>query len=1519
MATFPKKIVIVVEDDVANKLHVILPRINYTVVESNAYGKDIVEMAELHSPDVVLIDTSLSGNIDGVEVARTLYEKYDIPIVFIMANLDTAALERAKIAQPYGYIFKPFDEREIQSTLEIATSRHKADRELAESREWLTTILESIGDGVIATDERGCVKFMNPVAEKLTGWVESEANGLSLPDVFKIIDESTRVLMPNPVEVVLREGYMVGHVNHTILLSKDGNEYIIDDAAAPILDRKNGISGVVLTFRDITKKYKIEAALEASERRFRTLIENSEDMITLLDSSGAIIYGSPAIERILGFTFEEYKATIGYDIIHPEDREISSEKFMEAMTHPCKPIHLLHRVLHKNGSWIWIEGTLTNMLEDRDIGAIVCNFRDVTARRDAEQALEVSERRFRALIENSDDMVSMVDASGKNIYSSPACERILGYTNEEYSSKSEFEYIHPDDVAAVVDKFSQILSLPNIPVLIQYRLSHKNGNWLWIEGIITNLLDDPAVGAVVSNYRDITVRKLAEDKVIENLALIKSGQDELRKSEEKYRLMFDHNPQPMWIYGANTFEFLEVNTAAVKHYGYSKEEFKKMTIKDILPKKEFSRLLKTLGKHKELNSQSGEWQHLKKNGEIIYVEIASHTIMYGTTTARHIVVNDITHRKQAEEKSRIYERALHNAVEGIIITDATLRDNPILFANDGFYDLTGYGPDEVLGRNCRFLQGENTDTELVQTIGKNISEHTYFEGEILNYKKDGTPFWNFLRIAPVPDENGKVTHFVGFQNDISKRKKAEAEIEESEEKYRSLIENSPDIIMVLDRNYDITYINNVITGFTKEDVIGTNAFKYVPPESEQIMKQTFEEVYSTKKSKNFDVVGLGPNGSSAWYTTLVSPIFSGNDIVGLTLMTRDITDRKNAEEVLLKNRKNLRDIVDAITVPMVVTNSETGKVLYSNLLIAEMLAVPKGVFLKQQFIEYYLNHEDKAIIIDKIKEQHGVLKNYPLQLRLTTGEVIWVLMSARTIIFAEQPALAVTMYDITELKVAEQKLQEHAHLLELVHDAIIVRNLDDKITYWSSGAARIYGFTSEEAIGKFAPDLIGVRELDDFYSARAELFTQGNWTGEFHQRTKEGKIILVQSRWKLVRNSANEPTSILVTNTDITERKSLEQQLFRSQRLESIGALASGIAHDLNNILTPAILGMELLKLKLPDESNHKRIDTVISTIQRGSGLIGQVLSFARGAPDERESINMNDIIDEVAKIARETFPRDIDVALNLPTEALMVKGNTTQLHQILMNLCINSRDAMNAKGGTLSIEASYVVANESLINKYMDAKAGSYVLITVRDTGKGIPHSLQDKIFEPFYTTKELGKGTGIGLTTVFSIVRNLGGFIGLYSEVNIGTAFSIYLPADIPKTTELEVSSTGKLLSGNGETILLVDDEDLIRNVTEDILQTYGYNVILAKNGAEAIQLYTNNQDRINLVITDTMMPVMGGIELMGILRNMNPTIRFIAASGVMQSDSAKVLYAAGAKAILLKPFTVDKLLNAIREVLE
>lgn len=512
----------------------------------------------------------------------------------------------------------------------------------------------------------------------------------------------------------------------------------------------------------------------------------------------------------------------------------------------------------------------------------------------------------------------------------------------------------------------------------------------------------------------------------------------------------------------------------------------------------------------------------------------------------------------------------------------------------------------------------------------------------------------------------------------------------------------------------------------------------------------------------------------------------------------------------------------------------------------------------------------------------------------------------------------VILRDVTERRKAEQQLQDQAALLVIVPDAIIMRELNGKVIYWNSGATKMYGWTASEAIGKSVLDLISNREGTSFFEMQKILVEKGEWAGEFTQFTKEKQKILVQSRWKLVRNADGEPTSVLVTNTDITEKRNLEQQFLRAQRLESIGTLASGIAHDLNNILTPVVLGMELVKTRLDDEAGRQRIDSIIGIVKRGSGLISQVLDFARGTKGENVPINPKYIVAEIAKVIRETFPRNIDININITKDDITVIGDGTQIHQVLMNLCINARDAMQ-NGGKLDIEVMLQVTDDSIVRQNINAKIGKYVVITVRDSGEGIPAEIRDRIFDPFFTTKAEGKGTGLGLATVFTIVKNHGGFINVYSEVGTGTSFKIYIPAHISSDTKELEEEYSPRMAGKQEVILVVDDEELIRTITSAILVENGYVVITAENGAKAIEIYREKFTEIAMILTDVMMPVMNGVELIEIVRGINPDARIVAASGLMQGDIAAKLTMAKVTARLSKPFTADKLLSAVHQALE
>ncbi|MBW4557696.1 MAG: response regulator [Trichormus sp. ATA11-4-KO1] len=501
-----------------------------------------------------------------------------------------------------------------------------------------------------------------------------------------------------------------------------------------------------------------------------------------------------------------------------------------------------------------------------------------------------------------------------------------------------------------------------------------------------------------------------------------------------------------------------------------------------------------------------------------------------------------------------------------------------------------------------------------------------------------------------------------------------------------------------------------------------------------------------------------------------------------------------------------------------------------------------------------------------------------------------------------------------ERKQTEQKIREQAALLDIATDAIFVHDLDDPVLFWNKAAESLYGWKKEEAIGKKTQDLWHEKNEPLLQAAFNYLMKNGSWEGELHQRTKSGKDIIVESRWTLVRDFGNKAKSILVVNTNITQKKQLEAQFLRTQRLESIGTLASGIAHDLNNVLAPILMTAQLLESKINDERSRQLLPILISNAKRGANLVKQVLSFTRGLEGERTLLQLKHLIIEVQQIIKETFPKSIEITTRMPQNLWTVSGDATQLHQVLMNLCVNARDAM-PNGGTLKISAENLLVDENYTKMNIEAKVGSYVVITVIDTGIGIPPEILDRIFEPFFTTKELGKGTGLGLSTVLGIIKSHGGFVNVYSEQGKGSHFQVYLPAQEAAETIEEVEQY--LPQGNGELILVVDDEVAIRDITKTSLESHNYKAITASDGIEAIALYVEHRDEISLVLTDMVMPSMDGMTTIRTLQKINPSVKIIAVSGLVTSDKVNAAYDIGIKAFLSKPYTANQLLQTISTV--
>ncbi len=513
--------------------------------------------------------------------------------------------------------------------------------------------------------------------------------------------------------------------------------------------------------------------------------------------------------------------------------------------------------------------------------------------------------------------------------------------------------------------------------------------------------------------------------------------------------------------------------------------------------------------------------------------------------------------------------------------------------------------------------------------------------------------------------------------------------------------------------------------------------------------------------------------------------------------------------------------------------------------------------------------------------------------------------------------------DITERKKAEKALREaHAYsesIVETLRESLVVLDPQLRVKTANKTFYKTFKVLPEETLNKFIYD-IGNRQWDipRLRELLEEIIPKNTYLSDFevdNEFPTIGRRTMIHNARRLHQTDVDTQL-ILLAIEDITERKKLEAQLLRTQRMESIGTLAGGIAHDLNNMMTPLMLSLQILKEKFKDEQSQKLLNILEQNSQRSADLIKQVLSFARGVEGERKPLQVTDIISEIEKVMKETFPRNIDIRTDLPRDLWTISGDVTQLHQVIMNLCVNARDAM-PDGGILSITASNIFIDENYARMNTEAREGPYCVITVSDTGTGIPPEILDRIFEPFFTTKEFGKGTGLGLSTAHAIVKSHGGFMNVYSEVGEGTTFKVYLPAI---RTELEKVQEHKpeLLTGNGELILVVEDEASISRVTGSTLEMHGYKVLTADDGAQAVALYAQNKDKISVVLMDIMMPVMDGHASIKAIRRINPRARIITTSGLSEKD--KLMKAAGTSisAFLPKPYTAEQLLKTIHEAM-
>ncbi len=1034
--------------------------------------------------------------------------------------------------------------------------------------------------------------------------------------------------------------------------------------------------------------------------------------------------------------------------------------------------------------------------------------------REAELELARRERYFRTLTENSLDILCIISRDAKFLYVSPSAQNVLGYSVGELTGQDVFAGVHQEDEPRAREAFQSVLAAPGRTVKVLFRHKTHGGDWRRLELVEKNCLNDPEINGIVASGRDVTDRWRAEE--------------DLRDSERQYRLLFQTNPNPMWVFDLDTQAFLEVNEAAIQFYGYSRHEFLEMTVGGLRPHEE------RRGAIAAPMPESGRgliWRHQKKDGTSVDVEVIWSPIEFRDRFAALTMAVDVTQRRQAEQQSAAFSKLSHGlsaattAPEAAaIICDAS---EALFRWTDFALDLYDAARDEVTSLlNITTIEGRRAEvppSPQPKTANALICRVIQKGAELLDPRQTAN-YAAATMLAPIR-KGEKVIGLLLVQNhrpgsysksDLGllqaladqcggalERVRAEEALRESQRRFRDLFENSPDAIFVEDMDatvLDVNFTACVLHGMTREQLVGKNALTdLIPPSRRENAREGFQKLAAGKLS--------WLEGESLTLTGRAIPVevragrieFGGRP--ALLLHVRDITDRRTAAAALQSSEALFRSVWENSVDGMRLTD-ENGIIVAVNEAYCNFVGIKAGALEGRPFTAVYAASENWDEMLKKLRD-----------------------------FFLDR-------------RRSQKRQQQHT-----LHDG---RTVAMEIT-------------------------------DSFIEV-------------------EGRPLLMLSLFR-----------------DVTAQRRLEEQLRQSQKMEAIGQLAGGVAHDFNNILTVIHGHASLLLSSGLDESGARSAQQITQAAERAAGLTRQLLTFSRRQLIQPKRWDMNKIVGNMTDMLGRILGEDVTLQLNYSHSPAIVEADAGMVEQVLLNLAVNARDAM-PRGGQLSVRIAIVDVNESHVQRQPEARIGRFACVSNTDTGCGIPPENLSRIFEPFFTTKEVGRGTGLGLATVYGIIKQHQGWVEVESAPGKGSTFRVFLPFVGAAEVAAERPTTSFSVRGGNETILLVEDEKPVRELVARILEKHGYMVLQAANGAEAVDLWHANKDHVQLLLTDLIMPgAVNGRELAETLWTDRPDLKVIFSSGYSADVVGKDFKLESEVNFLQKPYHPQTLAVTVRRCLD
>ena len=995
-------------------------------------------------------------------------------------------------------------------------------------------------------------------------------------------------------------------------------------------------------------------------------------------------------------------------------------------------------------------------------------------------------------------------------------------------------------------------------------------------------------------------------------------------AREHLAQLFHAHPDPHVVLDPQG-RFVDVNAAFERLTGTDATELLGSHYADYVGRADANRVDEEFRLALEGRTREFDARGVDGDGEPIIVRVTNLPITVDGEVVRVVAITrDISEREAAREALEASEGRFRGLFEGagagIVIADL---DGRVVDANQAYQEMVGYSLEELREIGLASLAHPDERAGDLRNIEALLAgETSWLVTERRFVRRDGRTGWGRASLSLIRDTDGQPRHLAATVEDTTEAKQAQERLRRSE----SLRRLAGDLALVggwaVEADHTVYWseeIFRILDAPEGEEPPLDEAVALYPPEHRERLEAAIEACLTEGTPFDLELEIDTYAGRRIPVRSIAEP---QRDEHGRILRAigafQDISDLRTATREAQQAARRLTTTLESMTDAFFTLDRDW-----------------RFTFLNQRASELLQRDRDELLgrhVWEEFPEAVGTEVHEAYERAMAGGgtEVVeeyhyppldsWFTINA----YPSEQGLAVYFRDVTAERAAhlameerEALLRRQAELLDQAQDAILVQDADHRITYWNRSAERIYGWSAQEAIGADVRELLH-EHPGAFDEATAAVFEHGAWNGELAQRGRDGAEVVIAGRWTLVRDEAGEPDAVLAINTDVTEHKRVEQHLLRAQRMESIGTLAGGVAHDLNNVLSPILLAAELLQHHATDDQAATLLDTIQTSARRGADLVTQVLSFARGVEGQRAPIDVPDLLADIRAIVRDTFPKDIRLEIRAPEGLEPILGDRTQIQQVLLNLAVNARDAM-PEGGELTIAASTVILDEQYAAATPGTTPGRYLLIEVEDSGHGMAPEVRERVFEPFFTTKPQGSGTGLGLSTSAAIVRSHEGFLRVYSEPGRGTRFRLYLPLDTQDAaTTPDEPPSRDLPRGRGQTVLVVDDEAAVRAMTRQTLEAYGYRAMEASNGAEAVSTFEQHGDDIDVVITDMMMPVMDGPATIHALRRLAPGVRIIGASGLNGNGKVGQAADAGVEHFLPKPYTSRGLLELLAEVL-